>query len=157
MSIRDVEQSGGPWPAYVIADIRYFDDSETCHHVLQRHSDRLFSTDEIDLESLSIRSPGEVKTISITDEEAVGGLFDSIHDETVHIFLYIQQPTSWGKFLVTCELFGRILEGINVFAPFLDYVQAFGLKTREEDENFGGYHRRIYGDIGNKSRISYGQ
>jgi hypothetical protein len=39
----------------------------------------------------------------------------------------------------------------------LDYVQAFGLKTREEDENFGGYHRRIYDGIENRSRLSYGR
>ncbi|KAF8537378.1 hypothetical protein BDD12DRAFT_982194 [Trichophaea hybrida] len=157
MSIPGVEKRGGRWTAYVVADSLYFGDHETYHHILQRLSDKLFSTNEINLESLLVRSSGEVHSVSITDEEGAKSLFDTIQDDTTHVFFYTQQPTSWGRFLVTCEIFARILGFCNVFAPFLDYVQAFGLKTREEDENFCGYHRRIYNGMENRSGISYEQ
>lgn len=57
---------------------------------------------------------------------------------------FIRQDNSWARFSISSQLFKRILTHLNVFPPFLDFVHAFGFKVREEDENFGGYHRRIY-------------
>lgn len=57
---------------------------------------------------------------------------------------FIRQKNSWGRFSISSLLFKRILAHLDVFPPFLDFVHAFGFKVREDDENFGGYHRRIY-------------
>lgn len=57
---------------------------------------------------------------------------------------FIRQDNSWARFSISSQLFKRIFTHLNVFPPFLDFVHAFGFKVREEDENFGGYHRRIY-------------
>ena len=58
----------------------------------------------------------------------------------------ICQYNSWGRFSISPELFRRIIAHLDVFPPFLDFVHAFGFKLGEEDESFGGYHRRIYRD-----------
>ncbi|MCJ1347143.1 hypothetical protein MMC31_005364 [Peltigera leucophlebia] len=59
----------------------------------------------------------------------------------------IRQDNSWGRFSISSKLFKRILAHLDVFPPFLDFVHAFGFKLNEDDENFGGYHRRIYRPI----------
>lgn len=57
---------------------------------------------------------------------------------------FIRQDNSWGRFSISSELFRRVFAHLDVFPPFLDFVHAFGFKVGEYDENFGGYHRRIY-------------
>jgi hypothetical protein len=60
---------------------------------------------------------------------------------------------------MTPEIFKRLFAHVGVFPPFLDIVQAFGFKLGEEDENYGGYHQRIYhqsDDQFSSQNISFG-
>lgn len=150
MSISRNGHSDSGWESYPnnsVTSPPFFDDREAYHQGLQERSDKLFTRDETNLKSFVYQIRQGVRATAITDLRTLEQAFDGIDQSDGHTFVYLHQKTSWGRFLVTYEIFARILAFYDAFPPFLDYVHAFGAKSWEEDENFGGYHYRIYDSV----------
>ncbi|KAE8354537.1 hypothetical protein BDV28DRAFT_79440 [Aspergillus coremiiformis] len=121
----------------------YFNDTQTSRQILALRSGNVFSQDELNLECI-VDENGQVTSSVITDESGFKRMLDvGLQNNPVHSLVCIPQKTSWSEFSLTCEHLTELHRVYKIFTPFLDYVQAFGRKTREKDENFGGYHRRI--------------
>jgi len=55
--------------------------------------------------------------------------------------LSIRQKDSWSRLRISHLGFLEILSSIGANPEFAEYVRAFGLKVRQCDDDFGGYHR----------------
>lgn len=64
----------------------------------------------------------------------------------------LSQEYSWGHLLISFDDIKAIFIAHNVFSPFADYILAFGFKTCETDENFGGSCvRNVSGIVGTQN------
>ena len=65
-----------------------------------------------------------------------------------------RQNNSWDRFRISRIGFSRIFGSNGIYAPFLDFVRAFGVKFGAEDEDFGGFNCRF--SMATGARKSYG-
>ncbi|KAF8244244.1 hypothetical protein K440DRAFT_636391 [Wilcoxina mikolae CBS 423.85] len=108
-------------------DGHYYDDCEAYRISLEMDSKRLFSDDQVHVEMLFKR------------QNRCG-----IFQHRVNPSFFPKSQTSVQRFCVTSDVFRKILDFHNVFAPFLDNVQAFGRNVQDLDLSFGCYQRRLY-------------
>jgi hypothetical protein len=66
----------------------------------------------------------------------------------------IRQKNSWSRLQISRTGFVRLLCDIGASPGFGDFARAFGFKSSEKDENFGGYHRHIH--YGKEGDLRYG-
>lgn len=52
----------------------------------------------------------------------------------------IRQENTWGRLLVTFEVFQAIISTHNVFAPYKTYLQAFGDRDTDEERSRSAYY-----------------
>ncbi|KAL8773594.1 MAG: hypothetical protein Q9194_004301 [Teloschistes cf. exilis] len=106
------------------------EDRDYYHCRLAEDSPRLFKTEfeQLDVICGSSDSSAAHESLRI---EALDTVWTSINAYT------------WDQFAINLEALQMILTFHQVFAPFLDCVHSFGIKTSEADESWNGYRRSI--------------
>lgn len=102
-------------------------------------------------ESLSNRQPDSWCHIDfehhvIEDIDSLVQQIDINRHDTGQCFYFIPQEFTWGRFRTSQRAFQTILASHCVFAPLLDLVHAFGLKTQENHHVRAIFHNHISPD-----------
>jgi hypothetical protein len=68
----------------------------------------------------------------------------------------IDQEYSWGKLLITQELFQKLLTALAVHPGFLKVVHTFGERITPAEESFAAFFTKLHHDPMKSLHYSYG-
>ncbi|KAI4256722.1 MAG: hypothetical protein LQ352_001963 [Teloschistes flavicans] len=121
------------------------EDRDYYHCRLIEDSPRLFKTEFEQLDVICGSSDGSAAHESLRIEalDTVWTCINELDERGVSVVYIIRQAYTWDQFAINLEALQMILTFHQVFAPFLDCVHSFGIKTSEIDERWNGYRRSM--------------
>lgn len=119
------------------------DDAQRCWDEFSQDSSRLFVTQDDRITKIEVTADFEVR-VSHAIHVVPGDT--ATESPAKNIFYIVQQEFSWGRFLITLDTFKGIFLHHDVFTPFLDFVRAFGCKTREDERVNDGFYKKVHQD-----------
>ncbi|KAF2827276.1 hypothetical protein CC86DRAFT_405410 [Ophiobolus disseminans] len=136
-------------------------DTDQCNTRLKEDATRLFvpSEDECELRMQSFpRQIGPCRDLELTEvatSEALAERLKEFKQENSVWIFEIAQLYSWGQFLITEELFRKLVTALKVHSRFLDVVHTFGERAAPVEESYAAFFSKLYREPSPSLSCSY--